>query len=386
MVEEDRSIILTFTNEDMRTPADEIVLAIKSVIADGSRELQRPIVTVKDIYCPYDPLGCWAIEKFEAKLCAIANVEHAIAVSSGTAALHVALMAVGVKPGDEVIIPALTFAATANAVCHCGATPHFVDVRASNLGINAFKLRQYLAAMTASARRRIKAIVPVHLLGLPCDIEGVMEVATDHGIAVIEDAAEALGTGLLGTNTQVGHSGRGGIFSFNINKIVTTGGGGAVITDDGVIAGRVRHLSTTSKMAHPFLWVHDAIGWNYRMPNLCAAFGASQLERLVETIYAKRRLASRYAAAFAESEVAHLIVDNRSNCWLNAIIISPRYPGIRDEVIRGLLADGYEARAIFTPLHLLPHFSHCPRQQNLMVAEDLFNRVVCLPSSIGSER
>lgn len=367
-------------------PAAEILGIVQRVISDGQRDLQRAQIKAGDMVAvsTCDPLGFRHVELFEAELRKLTAADYAIAVSSGTAALHLALMAVGVRLGDEVIVPTLTFAATAFAVKHCGAIPHFVDVSQRLLGINSFKLRQYLAFMPEEQRTRIKAIVPVHLLGMPCDIDGVMDIASRYGIAVVEDAAEALGTGLLGVNAQVGLSSRAGIFSFNCNKIVTTGGGGAIVTQDASLAHRVRHLAYNAKIPHDWLWEHDEVGWNYRMPNMCAALGLGQLTRFFDTLYAKRQLTSRYAAAFFDSGVAQLISDNRSNCWLNAITLMPHYAGARDDVIRTLRDAGYSARAIFTPLHMLAMFADCPRQQNLMVAEDLFKRMVCLPSSLGN--
>jgi perosamine synthetase len=369
----------------IRAPAVQVLEIVRSVVGGAPRDLQRPIIRVDDIYCPYDILGYWAVDEFEAKLQDITKLGYATAVASGTAALHLALMAVGVKPGDEVIVPALTFAATANAVCHCGAIPHFVDVRHSDLGISGFKLRQYLSHMTPKQRSRIKAIVPVHLLGMPCDIENIMQIATTFGMAVVEDASEALGARAGMVPDHVGSFGRAGVLSFNNNKIVTTGGGGAVITHDRVLDERVRHLATQAKTYHKFEWSHDEVGWNYRMPNICAALGIKQLERLSRTLAAKRLMTTRYAAAFADHSIATLCFNMQSNCWLNAIVITPHYPGIRDDVINMLLDEGYSARAIFTPLHLLPHFKDCPRQPNLLVAEDLFSRMVCLPSSLGGE-
>ncbi len=359
--------------------ADEIAAIVKRVIGDGPRELQKPLLR-DDIYVRTcladDPIGTKYVTAFESTLQRAVGVRHVVAVSSGTAALHLALMAVGVKPGDEVIVPTLTFAATAFAVCHCGAVPHFVDVLEANLGINSYKLRQYLASMPKEDRDRIKAIVPVHLLGLPCDTKGVMEVATGHGIPVIEDAAEALGTG------HAGRAGRAGIFSFNVNKIVTTGGGGAVVTEEGGIAFRVKHLSTNARIVHDYLWDHDAVGYNYRMPNLCAALGVYQLDHLGETLKAKLALTNRYADAFSDSKVASFISDSTANGWVNAIALSHEFRNDRNQVIERLQSEGYGARALFTPLHTLPMFKGCPRQPDLKVAEDLFRRVVCLPSSI----
>lgn len=337
----------------------------------------------------HDAFGHNPVYAFEASLRRVTDADYAIAVSSGTAALHLALIAAGVKPGDEVICPTLTFAATANAIVHCGAIPHFVDVCTEDFGINNFKLQVHLqrgavkfkTPMNTDGERTIAAIVPVHLLGAPCQIQELIATASHWGVPVIEDAAEALGSKRGGA---CGTFGLAGIISFNLNKIVTTGGGGAVLTRDLRFAHEVRHLATNAKVPHRYLWDHDAVGWNYRMPNFCAAFGMRQLWRFEETLKRKRSLAGSYANAFKDNPFATHVAVFGSNYWLNAIRLHTDVN--RDAIIEALLDKGYEARALFTPLHMLPHFKDCPRQKDLRVAEHLFDTTVCLPSSIGGEK
>ncbi len=375
----------------MSEPAAEILTAVREAIGGGSRELQRPALLDSDfgqIASAATVGSLEAIEAFEASLCAHTGASHSVAISSGTAALHLALMAAGVKAGEEVLCPTLTFAATANAIVHAGAIPHFID--SDVYGARSFKLRQYLGlqgfertlngCINLATRRKVAAIVPVHLLGIPCEINALHNIATSYGIMVIEDAAEALGS-RTPSDEHCGTIGVAGVLSFNMNKIITTGGGGAVLTNDEAMAKRIRHLSSQAKVAHPFLWQHDEIGWNYRMPPPCAAVGIPQMMRLKQTLEAKADLAARYTLAFADAEHAALIAAPGNN-WINAIMLDPRCMDKRDEVLGALQADGFEARAMFTPLHLLPHLRHYPRMDSMGYAEDSFRRCICLPSTV----
>src|SRR5258706_7888054 len=246
------------------------------------------------------------IKAFEDLLVEITGVRHALAVGQGPAAVHLSLLAAGVQRDDEVIVPALTFVATANAVAYCGAVPHFADAEERTLGLAPQALRAYLRESTQAAAggarnrktgRRIRALVPMHTFGHPADLDGLREVAAEFGLALIEDAAEALGSRYKGHH--VGGHGLLSTLSFNGNKVVTTGGGGAVLCNDDAVAKRVRHLSTTARLARGWEFDHDEVGYNYRMPNLNAALGRAQLESLPKFLAAKRALAARYALAFA---------------------------------------------------------------------------------------
>lgn len=335
-----------------------------------------------------DPVGYTYIKEFEERLALLAGVNQVLAVNSGTAALHLALMAVGIKPGDEVLVPALTFVATANAVVHAGATPHFVD---GSFNLNAYKLRQYLAYNTKKnpdgkgrlnpeTDRPITALIVVDLLGIPADWERLTQIAREFDLTLIEDAAEAVGS-KQGCK-PCGSFGQVAIYSFNCNKIVTTGGGGALLTNDEWVQAKAYQLATTARVQHAYLVAHDAVAWNYRMPNISAALGAAQLRRLSTFLNQKKQLTERYQAKLDGCPgVTFLEQPEGANCWLNALLVDR--PSDRDLLFAALHAEGIKARAIFTPLHLLPMFGKCPKS-NLGYAEDAANRMVCLPSGAGA--
>ena len=240
------------------------------------------------------------VDRFEAELAAYTGAKHAVAVMNGTAALHIALLLAGVQAQDEVLVPALTFIATVNAVSYCNAVPHFVESEESCFGIDPVALRIYLDALTEQrdgqcinkqTGRVIRAIVPMHTFGHPNLIKELLELAHDFKLVVVEDAAESIGSYYRGRHT--GTFGLLGTLSFNGNKTITTGGGGAILTNDSVLAARAKHLTTTAKLPHAWHYVHDEIGYNYRLPNLNAALGCAQLEQLPQFIQAKRILFGR---------------------------------------------------------------------------------------------
>jgi perosamine synthetase len=334
------------------------------------------------------------VGEFEKKLAALCGTKFAIAIVNGTAALHAALHAIGVGQGDEVIVPTLTFVATANAVTYCGATPHFVDVDPSTLGVDPQKLRGHLerigarksgAFVNRETGRRIKAVVPVHVFGHPVDIDALKEVCEDFGLPIVEDATESLGS--LYKGKPCGGLGDLGVLSFNGNKIVTTGGGGAIVTNDENLARRMKHLTTTAKQPHAWAFIHDEIGWNYRMPNLNAALGLAQLEELYGFVASKRALAERYAQAFAGMKGVTFVREpsnTKSNYWLNAILLDDDSGAARDSVLRASHEAGFLARPAWTPMHQLAMYKDCPRA-DLAVAESISRRLVNLPSSAGLE-
>jgi len=330
------------------------------------------------------------VDEFEARLSTLCGAKAAIAVVNGTAALHVALRLVGAGPGDEVIVPTLTFVATANAVTYCGAVPHFVDSDVRNLGLDPQKLKLHLEHIAVSRNgvcvnnqtgRAIRAVVPVHVFGLPVDMDALKAVCDPFGLAVVEDATEALGSTYHGR--PCGSLGTIGTLSFNGNKIVTTGGGGALIFSDLDLARRARHLTTTAKVRHPWAFVHDEIGWNYRLPNLNAALGLAQLEQLDGFVAAKRKLASRYGKNFAGVRGVTFVTepaDTASIYWLNAIMLDDDSGAARDAVLKASHAAGLLTRPTWTPMHQLAIFRDCPRD-DLAVAESIPRRLVTLPSS-----
>lgn len=330
------------------------------------------------------------VDRFERELQAVTGVQHAVATCNGTAALHICLLLAGVTPGEEVLLPALTFVATANAVAYAQATPHFVDSEAQSLGVDAQRLSDYLARIATrvdghcvnrATGRVIRALVVMHVFGHPADLDALDAVAQHWGLVLIEDAAESLGSYYKGRHT--GHVGRLAALSFNGNKVVTTGGGGAVLTNDLVLARRAKHLTTTARVAHRWNFVHDEVGYNYRLPNLNAALGCAQLEQLPGLLSRKRTLATRYAEAFADFAGGHMLAEppqTQGNFWLNALMLDAADAAARDQVLDALNAAGYMSRPVWTLMHKLPMFSTCPRM-DLDVAELLESRVINLPSS-----
>jgi len=314
---------------------------------------------------------------------------YAVAVGNGTAALHACLLIAGVTAGDEVLIPALTFIATANAVSYCGAVPHFVDSSEQTLGVDPERLATYLKEIaevrggecrSRASGRRISAIVPMHTFGHPVDLDALREVAEAFHIALVEDAAESLGSYYKGEHT--GGLGIVGALSFNGNKIITTGGGGAVVTRDAALAKRAKHLTTTARVPHRWSFIHDEVGYNYRMPNLNAALGCAQLEQLPGLVEKKRSLAARYLATFAGVPGVRIFTEPgfaKSNYWLNVLLLDEACASQRDEILELTNSSGIHTRPVWTLMHKLSMFSGCPRM-DLAAAESLERRIVCLPS------
>lgn len=330
------------------------------------------------------------VDRFEEDLAAYAGVKRAIAVVNGTAALHICLLLAGVKATDEVLVPALTFIATANAVSYCGAIPHFVDSEEATLGVDHLKLEKYLEGITEQrpdgcynrlTGRCIRAIVPMHTFGHPVDLDPLVEVCRKFKIALIEDAAESLGSYYKGRHT--GQWGLLSALSFNGNKTITTGGGGAILTDDEELGRLAKHMTTTAKVPHRWEFNHDMVSYNYRMPNINAALGCAQLEQLPEFLASKRDLADRYRLAFIDipgisffSEPANC----RSNYWLNTLLLDEAYAGQRDALLEITNDAGIMARPAWTLMNKLPMFAGCPKM-DLLVAESLERRLINIPSS-----
>lgn len=330
------------------------------------------------------------VDEFELRLAALTGSRHAIAVVNGTAALHIAMQTVGVQPGDEVIVPALSFVGTANAVAHAGATPHFVDNHPETLGLDPDVLDNYLVTVAERTAhgvrhvrtgRRIAAVVPMHTFGHPVQIERLVEVAAQWGLPIVEDAAESLGSTSRGRHT--GTFGRVGVLSFNGNKIVTTGGGGAILTDDPALAKSLKHLTTTAKRPHRWEFFHDAVAYNYRLPNLNAALGCAQLELLPEFLASKRALAAKYRRALAGAigmSFADQPAQTESNFWLNAVRLATPDMAVRDTLLGAANDAGYQCRPAWTLLNKLPMYEACPRA-DLPVAQALEASLINLPSS-----
>lgn len=330
------------------------------------------------------------VDRFERELAAATGARFAIATVNGTAALHAALICAGIRPGDEVLLPSLNFIAAANATSYAGAIPHFVEVEEATLAIDPGALMAHLSDIAVNdagglvnrrTGRRIGAILCLHAFGHPARIEALVELAARYGLPLIEDAAEALGSRLHGKH--LGTFGQLGVLSFNGNKVVTTGGGGAILTDDEALARRAKHLTTTARVPAGWHFVHDEIGFNYRLPNLNAALGCAQLERLDDFIARKRVLAARYAEAFVKVPEVTLFTERpgaRSNYWLNTILLKPAAAAQREAVLEAANAAGYAARPVWTPMHELAMYRDCPHM-GLAATDGLCRRIVNLPSS-----
>ncbi len=328
------------------------------------------------------------VDRFEKDLATYLGVERTIAVSNGTAALHLCLVAAGIGIGDEVLIPALTFVATANAVSYTGATPHFCDVSPRSLGLCPEALRQHLqdiayyknnAWHNKHTHNRLAAVIPMHCFGHPVDMKALGQVAEEYNLLIIEDAAESLGSTYHGLH--MGQWGKMAAISFNGNKIITTGGGGAIATNDLDLAQRLKHLSTTAKASKEGYFYHDAVGYNYRMPNLNAALGCAQLEMLPLFLEQKRHIAHAYERAFNKVEGISFLAEpekSRSNYWLCSAILDNTEA--LPYVLEATNQLGIMTRPLWNLMHTLPMYQHCPRMP-LPVSEYLVQRVISLPSS-----
>lgn len=351
--------------------AQEIVRAVLSVTG-GPAGHHPPKTTKEDVIAVMDQLrdlGSYhMINEFEGLLAKRCGRRYAVAMSSGTAALEVALAAAGIGDGSMVALPALGFVAAANAVVHRGAKPILMDVFKDDLGI---------AWENLDVNPPIDAVIAIHNLGHPCRIEHLATIAEGYGAVLIEDAAEAIGSAAR-KEKPCGSFGRLSVLSFNLNKTVTTGGGGAVLCDDERLARLVRRLASTARVEHPWLVEHDAVAWNHRMPMLPAALGLAQLRRLDTLVAAKRALANAYCGAlFGIDGVAFHVEPpgTRSNYWLPTIMVPPNE---RDAVLTGLHEVGVMARAVFTPVNQLAPY----RQEGFPVADRIFRSAVCLPAGI----
>jgi perosamine synthetase len=329
------------------------------------------------------------VTDFEKKIAEFTGVRFAIATTNGTSALHLALVAAGVGPEDEVLTQDLTFVATANSIAYTGAKPIFIDSDPVTMGMCAATLEKFLRENTKASNegfsynvhtgRQIKACVPMHTLGLPLQIEEILNVCQKYKITLIEDAAEALGSYLNGKH--VGSHGEMSTLSFNGNKIITCGGGGMVITNNEVLAKKLKHLSTTAKVAHPWEFFHDEVGYNYRLPNINAALGCAQMEQIPRFLESKKKLSAEYARLFSELGVEFIVdrAGTESNRWLNAIRLKSAQE--RDDFIALCQSQKIFARPMWRLMTELPMFSECQRS-TLDNAKDLAKRVVCLPSSV----
>jgi perosamine synthetase len=330
------------------------------------------------------------VTSFEEKFKKYVKSKNAIAVVNGTQALYIALEACGIKRDDEVLVPSLTFVGTVNAIKYLGARPHFIDSKIDTFGIDCSKLEKYLKKITVlkngkyinkKTKKIIKAIVPVHVYGHPCDIIEVINISKKFNLKVIEDAAEALGS--FYKNKHVGTFGDVGCFSFNGNKIITTGGGGMVVLNNNSLAKKIKHLTTTAKLKHKWEYVHDKVGYNFRMPNINAALGLAQLERINIFLSAKRKLFNKYYLKLKKIKSVSLMKEpkySKSNYWLQTIILDKSKASLKNKLLSNLHKQKIFSRPVWKLISELKPYKNC-QKMNLSGSKEIYKRAINIPSS-----
>lgn len=330
--------------------------------------------------------------EFEKKIKDFTKAKYCIAMTSGTSALQVSLLSSGVNPNDEVLVPALTFVGTANSISHCGAIPHFVDSCINDFGIDVIKLKYYLKKnflikknklINKKTKRVVKAIIPVHIFGHACSIFEINKLAKKYRLKVIEDAAEGLGSFYYGKH--LGTFSSFGCLSFNGNKIITTGGGGAILTNNKKDYIHAKHLATTAKVPHKYKYIHDKVGYNYRMPSLNAALGIAQMNKIRQFIKAKRNLFLCYKKSFSKLNYVKIFEENNnsiSNYWLQTAILDRKKSKYKKAIIEYCISKGLYVRPSWTLLSKLKPYMKCPKM-DLKGAKDIEKRIINLPSSQG---
>ncbi len=395
-----RLIFIIFNFADMDRLASQIITALSNALKpEKAIPLHEPFFLGKEKEYIIDCLetryvssiGSY-VDRFERDLAAFTGHKHAVAVVNGTSALHASLVLSDVEPGDEVLIPSLTFVATANAVAYCKAVPHFVDSCETTLGIAPEPLEMYLKKITKIENntcinkitgRPIKAMIPVHIFGMPGHLDSLSDICKRYGLTMIEDAAESLGSYYKKKHT--GHHGRFAVFSFNGNKTITTGGGGAVVCNDSSSARQLKHMTTTARVPDRFRFIHDRTGYNYRMPNINAALGCAQLEQLPEFLKRKRKLADRYRILFESIKGVYFLWERphvKSNFWLNTLLLEKPDEDCLNTILVKTNESGIQTRPAWALIHKLPMYQDCPAME-LHAAQSLEKRVINIPSSIN---
>jgi len=373
-----------------------ILNSVKLAVKQNSKKLHEPLFKgnekkylkkcIETGYVSY--IGKY-VNTFERKISKYTGSKNAVALVNGTCALHILLKYFNVGINDEVILPSITFVATANSVAYCKALPHFVDIEKETLGICPEKLEEYLKKIAIKKKgycinkktgRKIRVLIAVHVFGVPCKILEIKKICKMYNIKLIEDAAGAMGSFLKGKH--LGNFSQAGVISFNGNKTITCGGGAVIITENKKLASKIRHLSTTAKKKHPWEYIHDEIGYNYRMTNLNAAIGCAQLENINRIISAKRKNFFLYKRLFKKNKDVQIIQEpnySKTNYWLITLIIK-KNKKLKNQVLKVLNQSGFQGRSIWKPLHTLKIFENCPRGK-LKNTMDIYNRAINLPSS-----
>ncbi len=381
----------------MQTLAKDLLAATRRVTGPGEHSLHEPLFGEEEVATVAKTIESTMVSsvgpqitEFEDQVKKLTGAAFAVATVNGTAALQIALEASGLRPGDEVLLPSLTFAATASAIVHAGGIPVFIDSDPERIGLAPISLRSWLQANAVASEGKarnkssgnpIHSVVPVHIFGHPVDINQILDICKEFNILLIEDAAESLGSYFEDKHT--GTSGTAGIISFNGNKTITTGGGGMVLTNSEEIAFKARHLITTAKVPHAWEYIHDAVGYNFRLPNLNAALGVAQMTNLESIVEMQRRLYEKYATELRDVSGVTLLAepaDSRSNFWLQAIVLDRGNEASRDEILELFHADGLKVRPAWRPLHMLEPYAKYERT-SMAGTEDVYARLVNLPSS-----
>jgi aminotransferase in exopolysaccharide biosynthesis len=381
----------------LKTLPELVTQAIHNVIGNGPTKLHEPTFDGNETQYVQDCIESTYVssvgkyvDQFEIELAKYTGAKYAVSLVNGTSALHLALKLAGVKAGDEVLIQAFNFVAAANAITYCGAIPHFVDIEIENLGIDPIKLKNYLSEISKKTGeltenvmtgRCIKALVVMHTFGHPSKMNELAEVAKKFSLVLIEDAAESIGS--YYDKKHTGTMGLLGTMSFNGNKTITTGGGGAVLTNNMALAKHAKHLSTTAKISHKWAFKHDQIGYNYRMPNINAALGCAQLEQLPNKLEKKRKLFDRYKTELSKIKGVSIIEEPKnckSNYWLQALTLDSPNLSMRDSILENLNSAGYMSRPGWDLLNSLDPFTETP-SMSLETSNLLFQSLINIPSS-----
>ena len=327
------------------------------------------------------------VKLFENKICKFTKSKYAVALVNGTSALHILLTYFKINNEDEVLLPSLTFVATANAIKYCNANPHFLDIEKETLGICPKKLEKYLSktlirkknfSINKYTKKKVRVLIAVHLFGFPCKIEEIKKICFKYKIKVIEDAAEAMGS--FYKNKHLGNFSEAGVISFNGNKTITCGGGAVIISSNKKLTDKIKHLSTTAKIKHDWEYIHDDVGYNYRMTNLNAAVGCAQIENIKKIIKAKRKNFISYNEIFKKYKDIKIFKEPKNsscNYWLITILFKKN---IRNKILKLINQKGFNARAIWKPLHTLKIYKDCQRDK-MTTTFDIYKNSINLPSS-----
>ena len=370
---------------------------IEKTVGKGSHYLHEPSFSVKEIRYINNTIKKNSVsssgiygDKFEKKIKRYTKAKHVIAVINGTQGLFISMQALGIKRNQEVLVPALTFVGTVNAISYTGAEPHFVDSKIEDLGIDCKKLEIYLKKISKIKKNKcinkktgrvISGIIPVHIFGHSCDIENIIKIAKKFRLKIIEDAAEAVGS--FYKKRHLGTFGDVGCLSFNGNKIITTGGGGAVITNKKNLAKKIRYLASTAKVKHKWEYIHDDIGYNFKMPSLNAALGLAQISKINIFLKAKRRLFNEYSKNFKQLIGVTIFQEGKnlkSNYWLQTLILDKRYKYLKNELLNYCYKKKIFLRPTWKLISSLKPYKK-KQKMNLSGARDIADRVINLPSS-----